>query len=122
MLIKNMLDNRANGWEKTKKQDESGPMKVDELREKLEKKLREEMAERDRAEQEEQSYLGGGGSRKGDSYKRTVTYQEKGSSGRGAGKPYRDDRRDERRDDRRVDRRGDKQHGGKYEKQNTQSY
>ena len=40
-------------------------MKVDELREKLEKKLRDEMAQRDLAEQEEQQYLGGGG-RRGD--------------------------------------------------------
>jgi hypothetical protein len=50
MLIKNMLDNRAKGWEKTKKQDESGPMKVNELHEKLERKLRDEMAQRDLAE------------------------------------------------------------------------
>lgn len=94
MLIKNMLENRAQGWERTKKQDESGPMKVDELREKLEKKLREEQAIRDQAEQEEQSYLGGGGGGRRDdygNYKKAGTYQEKGSGGRG-GKGGRDDR------------------------------
>ena len=52
-------------------------MKVDELREKLEKKLREEQAIRDQAEQEEQSYLGGGGGRRDDysgGYKKSGTY------------------------------------------------
>lgn len=37
MLIRNMVDNRATGWEKTKKLQDSGPMKVEELRQKLEK-------------------------------------------------------------------------------------
>ena len=32
MLIKNMIENRASGWEKSKKQNESGPMKVEDLR------------------------------------------------------------------------------------------
>jgi hypothetical protein len=69
-------------------------MKVGELREKLEKKLREEQAIRDQAEQEEQSYLGGGGGGRRDdygNYKKAGTYQEKGSGGRG-GKGGRDDR------------------------------
>jgi hypothetical protein len=30
LLIKNMLDNREKGWEKTKKMNESGPKKVEE--------------------------------------------------------------------------------------------
>lgn len=42
MLIKNMTDNRASGWERTKKQNESGPMKVEDLRRETERKLREE--------------------------------------------------------------------------------
>jgi hypothetical protein len=37
MLIKNMMENRQKGWEKTKKQDESGPMKVEDLRKKIER-------------------------------------------------------------------------------------
>ena len=53
MLIKNMLDNRAKGWEKTKKQDESGPMKVNALHEMLERKMRDEIAQRELAEYEE---------------------------------------------------------------------
>ena len=79
MLIKNMLDNRAKGWEKTKKQDESGPMKVDELREKLEKKMREEIAQREAAEQEEQPYAGGGGRRDDRRDDRGGQYQKKGT-------------------------------------------
>jgi hypothetical protein len=97
MLIKNMLDNRSKGWEKTKKQDESGPMKVEELREKVEKKLREEMAQREQAEMEEQGYLGGRrGDDRGGKYGKQGTYKEK--DGRGP-KGGRDDRK-----------------GGKYEK------
>ena len=42
MLILNMLDNRASDWEKTKQQNESGPMKVEELRKAIEKKYYEE--------------------------------------------------------------------------------
>lgn len=82
-------------------------MKVDELREKLEKKLRDEMAIRDQAEQEEQSYLSGGGRRDRDdrgTYKKSGTYQEKGTGGRG-GRGGRDDRRDDRRG-------GDERRGG----------
>ena len=60
MLIKNMIDNRATGWEKSKKQNESGPMKVEDLRRHLESKLREEAEVRAAAEREEMSYLGGG--------------------------------------------------------------
>lgn len=41
MLILNMFDNRKNDWERTKK-SESGPMKVEELRQHLEKKMLEE--------------------------------------------------------------------------------
>ncbi len=47
MLIKNMLDNRESGWKKTKEMQESGPMKVEELRQKLENKLRQEQQIRD---------------------------------------------------------------------------
>ena len=35
-----MLSNRESGWEKTKKQNEAGPMKVDDLRRVLEAKAR----------------------------------------------------------------------------------
>lgn len=63
MLIKNMLDNRATGWEKSKKQNESGPMKVEDLRRQVEAKLRAEEELRMTAEREEQSYLGDGGQR-----------------------------------------------------------
>lgn len=52
MLILNMMDNRKNEWERTKKA-ESGPMKVEELRQHLEKKLLEEQRIRDEAEREE---------------------------------------------------------------------
>jgi len=114
LLIKNMLYYRAKGWDKTKKQDESGPMKVDELREKLEKKLKDEMAQRELAEQEEQQYLGGGG-RRGDDrsgYKKQGTYQERGGRG---GKDRRDDRGG--RDDRRG---GEDKRGQRIEKQLSQ--
>ncbi len=53
MLIKNLLDNRASGWEKTKKQNEGGPKKVEDLRKELEKKAREEEQARIQAEMEE---------------------------------------------------------------------
>lgn len=61
MLIKNMIDNRESGWERTKKQNEKGPMKVDELRKETERKLKEEAEMRMIAEQEEQAYLQGQG-------------------------------------------------------------
>jgi hypothetical protein len=38
LLIKNMLEDRANDWEKTKKQSQSGPKKVDDLRNEIIKK------------------------------------------------------------------------------------
>ena len=41
-MIKNMLDNREKGWEKTKKMNESGPKKVEDLRRELEEKARQE--------------------------------------------------------------------------------
>lgn len=39
MLLRNMLDNRNSGWEKSKKANESGPKKVEDLRRELEEKL-----------------------------------------------------------------------------------
>jgi hypothetical protein len=48
MLILNMLDNRKNDWEKTKK-SESGPMKVEELK----KKMLEEQRIKEEADREE---------------------------------------------------------------------
>ena len=38
LLIKNMLEDRVNNWEKTKKQSQSGPKKVDDLRNEIIKK------------------------------------------------------------------------------------
>jgi hypothetical protein len=38
MLLRNMLDNRKSGWEKSKKAAESGPKKVEDLRKELEEK------------------------------------------------------------------------------------
>ena len=63
MLIKNMLDNRASGWERTKKQNELGPMKVEDLPRETERMYREEQELRAQAEAEEQSYLHGQGGR-----------------------------------------------------------
>ena len=60
MIIKNLLENRASGWEKTHKQNESGPKKVDDLRKELEEKARKEEELRKIAEEEERSYLDGG--------------------------------------------------------------
>ena len=57
MLILNMQENRQNEWERSKK-DETGPMKVEELRQQTEKKLLEEAKIREEAEKEEQAYLG----------------------------------------------------------------
>lgn len=42
ILVKNMLEDKSKGWEKTKKQHEAGPKKVDDLRKELEKKAMEE--------------------------------------------------------------------------------
>lgn len=42
MLVKNMLDNRKSGWEKSKKQNEKGPKKVEDLRRELEEQQRRE--------------------------------------------------------------------------------
>jgi translation initiation factor 4G len=53
MLILNMLDNRKSNWERSKKLEDSGPMKVDDLRQHLEKKMLEEQKIRDDAEREE---------------------------------------------------------------------
>jgi hypothetical protein len=50
MLIMNMLDNRNSGWEKTKRLEDSGPMKVEELRQQQHKKLMEEAKIREEAE------------------------------------------------------------------------
>lgn len=44
ILIKNMLDNRASDWDKSRKEGEKGPKKVEELR--------KELVEKQRAEQE----------------------------------------------------------------------
>jgi hypothetical protein len=58
MLTKNMLEDRISGWVKAKQQNDAGPMKVDDLRRKLEAKLRAEEEVRIAAEREEQAYLG----------------------------------------------------------------
>lgn len=39
LLIRNMLDNREGGWEKSKKANESGPKKVADLRSEMEAKV-----------------------------------------------------------------------------------
>lgn len=41
LLIKNMLENRQSGWKKSKKANEGGPKKLDELRKEAEDKMRE---------------------------------------------------------------------------------
>ena len=46
-MIKNMLENRMNNWEKSRNQDEKGPKKVDELRQEELKKHEEEQRKRD---------------------------------------------------------------------------
>lgn len=48
-----MLDDRAKGWERTKKQHEAGPKKVEDLRKELEQKAREEEKNRYEADAEE---------------------------------------------------------------------
>jgi hypothetical protein len=53
MLILNMIDNRKTNWERSKKLEESGPMKIEELKQQYEKKLHEEQRVRDEAEREE---------------------------------------------------------------------
>jgi hypothetical protein len=63
MLIKNMIENRQSGWEKSKRQNEGGPMKVEELRKQIESKLKEEAELRYQAEMEERAYLEGKGGR-----------------------------------------------------------
>lgn len=84
LLIKNMLDNRASGWERTKKENEKKPMKVDDLRRETERKLREEQEKARQAEDEEQSYLGNsrsggrGGRQGGYNQGGDRQYQEKG--------------------------------------------
>lgn len=65
MLIMNMFDNRATNWEKLKKQNESGPMKVEELRKEAERKAFQEQEERLAAERQEMAYLGDQGGRSG---------------------------------------------------------
>lgn len=37
-----MLENRASGWEKSKKQNESGPKKVEDIRREVEEKAKEQ--------------------------------------------------------------------------------
>lgn len=73
MLIKNMLENRESGWERTKKQNEAGPMKVEELRKETERKLKEEAEIRMQAEAEEQAYLNQGGRGRGGQYNKSYS-------------------------------------------------
>lgn len=40
ILIKNMLDNRKNNWEKSRKESEKGPKKVEEIRKEHEEKVK----------------------------------------------------------------------------------
>ena len=54
MILKNMLENRASGWERTKKQNEAGPKKLEELRRELEEKHRLEEQARMQAEMDDQ--------------------------------------------------------------------
>jgi len=56
LLIKNMVDNRASNWEKTRKINDSGPKKVEDLRRELEEKARKEEELRLTSEREEQYY------------------------------------------------------------------
>lgn len=127
MLIKNLLESRAEGWEKTKKAHESGPMKVEDLRKETERKYREAEQQRIAAEREEYSYLentGSGGSRGdrdrrggggGKQYNSQQTYVQKGSGGgklgsTGSGKPGQGGGRD--RDQRRSEYNSNKEGGG----------
>jgi hypothetical protein len=48
-----MLDNRKGNWEKSKKQHEKGPKKVEELKKELEEKVREDNRIRQQLEYEE---------------------------------------------------------------------
>ena len=98
-----MLEDRANDWEKTKKQSQSGPKKVDDLRNEIIKKQKDEERIRQTAEKEEYSYLEKQGSGKGGNYNKhggdQQRYQEKGGQGgrktQGGQKEYRD--RDDRK-------------------------
>jgi hypothetical protein len=51
-----MLDNRKCGWEKSKKENDSGPKKVEELRKELVEKARKEEELRILADEEENKY------------------------------------------------------------------
>jgi hypothetical protein len=46
ILALNLLDNRKDGWEKSKKQNEKGPKKVEDLKKEMEAKAREDEAQR----------------------------------------------------------------------------
>ena len=73
LLIKNLLDNRASNWEKSRNQDDKGPKKVDELRQEEMKKHEEENRKRE-AESDEYNYGGQGG------------YYDQGYGGRDGGR------------------------------------
>ena len=67
-MVKNMLDNRLSGWEKSRKANEKGPKKTEDLKKELEAKVRED--ERIRQLEYEEQYgnydkdrRGGGGDR-----------------------------------------------------------
>lgn len=42
ILVRNMLDNKKNNWEKSKKESEQGPKKVGEIRKEFEEKQKME--------------------------------------------------------------------------------
>ncbi len=54
ILLINLIEERASGWSKSKKQNESGPKKIEDLRKELEQKHKDEEQKRIEAEYEEQ--------------------------------------------------------------------
>lgn len=53
MLIKNLIENRKGGWEKSKKANETAPMKVEDLRQQIITKMQQDETLRMQAEMEE---------------------------------------------------------------------
>ena len=56
LIVKNMLENREQGWEKSKKQSEKGPKKVEELRKEMEEKAKQDERQRQLEYEDEQQH------------------------------------------------------------------
>ncbi|CDW87535.1 eukaryotic translation initiation factor 4g-like [Stylonychia lemnae] len=115
ILIKNMLDNKKSGWEKTKKQNEGGPKKVEDLRKEIQAKQMEEekLREAEYYEEQQTRYYDNnnrrGGDRRDNKYGKSNTVYAKrgGRGGFGGGDydttsqgSYNNDRRQSQRQDR----------------------